>query len=757
MDKRIAAVESFFLFLARYDKLLLAVFFSLFIIQRCALIFLGSSHISFPYCDEVSSGVLACDLIDNSIRSPLLTYQFEARSGDSLIEGFLLVPFFKVLGRSLFSLKSLALISAALCLLGWVVFIARYQGIRTALLFTLLFAFPPPMFALLNLTGTIGSHHLINPLMAVHLIVLFKIIEDKKNSTAWLPWFATGFLSGLGTYTFYSYLVFSIFCCIFLLVFRLKLITLRRVLLFAGGIVAGLFPWLLRLYHSIQGGRTLYSMVTNFGIDAWSFVQTFLFTLPDSFGYSYPSLGLGIVSPLFLLFILFLSAVLAACLWHDAFSLQAGSLIRKFTSLSPAALQNIFLITFPLCFLSSVALIYPITPFEYVPHIGFFTRYSVSVYYYRWLHILFPFYFGIAAVGMIAFLGMYSKHPAKKAVVISLFALFLCCSALSSFRLYSKSDFKKLFCYRGYNYDYMANRFIMSDFASHSAEKAETIAIHYPEEFRESAYQCLGEKEILNVLSGSFKHNRFEQMLERVPPPYVSSFIYGAVWRAHFMPEQAFQPFKEILRSRFPDPFYEKWGQAYLGYKYYTFFLNREKVLGMITPAERLFFRDYIGQFSLVHSNQKKEAEMKSLLEEVHSLPTHHQQDTVRGLGRWVGGAMLLDRLEFPDYPLDSRRLGDRLTPALQEAFYEGVGGGFAEVLCQFWRTLLLPKEPSLPLYGEMLDMEWQRCHALMSKLSPSHYPLIERGFWKELKRRSLSIGIQEYLNSKARALNVSW
>jgi hypothetical protein len=86
-----------------------------------------------------------------------------------------------VFGRSLFSLKFLAIISSSLCLLGWVVFIARYQGMRTALLFTLLFAFPPPMCALLNLMGTIASHHLINPLMALHLIVLFKIIEDKKK------------------------------------------------------------------------------------------------------------------------------------------------------------------------------------------------------------------------------------------------------------------------------------------------------------------------------------------------------------------------------------------------------------------------------------------------------------------------------------------------------------------------------------------------------------------------------------------------
>lgn len=67
---------------------------------------------------------------------------------------------------------------------------------------------------------------------------------------AWLLWFAIGFLSGLGTYCFYSYLVFSIFCCMFLLLCRLHLFTFRRILLFGGGFLVGLSLWLLRLYNS---------------------------------------------------------------------------------------------------------------------------------------------------------------------------------------------------------------------------------------------------------------------------------------------------------------------------------------------------------------------------------------------------------------------------------------------------------------------------------------------------------------------------
>jgi hypothetical protein len=109
---------------------------------------------------------------------------------------------------------------------------------------------------------------------------------------------------------------------------------------------------------------------------------------------------------------------------------------------------------------------------------------------------------------------------------------------------------------------------------------------------------------------------------------------------------------------------------------------------------------------------------------------------------------MLFDTLHIPDYPLDSR-FGEKLSGSLREAFYEGVGGGFAETLCRFWRMLLLPEDQTSPLYGKLLDIEWDRCQTLMSRMSPAVYPFIERGFWRDLKSRHFSRGIQDYLNNK--------
>ena len=135
----------------------------------------------------------------------------------------------------------------------------------------------------------------------------------------------------------------------------------------------------------------------------------------------------------------------------------------------------------------------------------------------------------------------------------------------------------------------------------------------------------------------------------------------------------------------------------------------------------------------------------RELLAEIDRLPIRHQADVVKGVGMLVGAEMFFDPLLAPDYPLDSR-WGALLDSGLQEAFYEGVGGGLAETFCRFLRKLLLPENANAPLYEKMLDIEWERCHNFMSRVAPAHAALIKRGFVMELERRHLATGIRKYL-----------
>jgi hypothetical protein len=117
-------------------------------------------------------------------------------------------------------------------------------------------------------------------------------------------------------------------------------------------------------------------------------------------------------------------------------------------------------------------------------------------------------------------------------------------------------------------------------------------------------------------------------------------------------------------------------------------------------------------------------------------------------VGKLVGAEMLFDPMLSLDYPLDSS-FGKHFSLGLREAFFEGVGAGFAETLTRFYRTLLLPEDPASPLSKKILEIEWKRYRALISKLSPSHSARIDKGFLMALQKGHLDDGIRKYLHRK--------
>ncbi|MCK5009266.1 MAG: hypothetical protein KAS98_02185, partial [Deltaproteobacteria bacterium] len=182
--------------------------------------------------------------------------------------------------------------------------------------------------------------------------------------------------------------------------------------------------------------------------------------------------------------------------------------------------------------------------------------------------------------------------------------------------------------------------------------------------------------------------------------------------------------------------------------KYYSLLLNREKILASITTLEKWFFKHFLDTFNReIHAHHRNAGE-RNLLDEINSTPLQHQPDVVRGVGMLVGGEMLFDPLLSPDYPLDSS-FGKHFSGGLQEAFFEGVGAGFAETLTRFYRTLLLPEDPASPLSEKILEIEWERYRALISKLSPSHSARIDKGFLMALQKGHLDDGIRKYLHRK--------
>ena len=720
----------------------------LFLLQRIGLLIYGYPHIAHPGFDETASGVLACDLLDGSIRAPLSVYQYEGRSGDSLIEGFLLVPFFSLFGRFLFSLKALALTSAFLCMLCWIILLKRYHGVWASIIYAALFAFPPPLFARLTLLGTIASHHLINPIISLQLLLLFLIIEgDRGKVSLWL-WAGMGLLAGLGTYTFYTYIIFNLFCALFLLLFRFPLITATPLLLFGGGFLAGFSPWIAAVLSSGGGGDYLLSILEHIRVDRLVLVRNFLFTFPHSLGYSYPSQRIGVVSILFSLFTLFLGGGLLINFFRHLRSLWMDSWSSALRNLKPSFLLGIFVVLFPLFFLLVLSLSpLDIKPFEYWPAVGFFGHFSgADPYRYRWLTSLYPFYLVIIAVGMVSLATATRSRPSLRYAACAGLVFFLLCGALKSVELCSGGYGYRVYAYKGFSYDQMGNRFMLRPGAEFSPQWARQLISEYPEENRAELYKFLGARIMREIVEHSGSEKELEHVFQEIPPAHTQDLLYGIIWAAQEIPEEIFQPFARYLSDSFQGSFYENWGYRYLGYKYYLLLLNWGKIQSYIPPEEWWFYKGFLNAFWENMQGKPREELEKSFFKEMEIVPPEYRSQTVKGIGMRVGAEMLFNPVYSADYPLDSR-FGENFEHTLREAFYEGVGAGFAEMLCRLWRTLLLPEVQTSPLYKQRLDLEWERCQNLMALVSPPYADVIGRGFVGALRQSSLSVGIEHYIS----------
>jgi len=729
---------------------LLAALVLLLLVQRGSLILFGYSHISHPGIDEPVSGVLPCDILDAQLRAPLFAYEYLNRSGDVLIEGLLLVPYFKTLGRGIFSTKMFALTSALITFLCWFMFLRRYQGLLPAVLFGLLFALPPTLFARQSLIGTISSHHMLNPLIVAQSMLLFRIFEQGREAAgvrAWL-WIGSGVVAGLGIYTFYSYILFLGFCFLFFLLFMRQSLRPRSITWLAIGGVAGFAPWVLRAVSSHAGGQFLSAMVKNISIDWWSFVQNFGFAVPHSLGYNYPARAVGFISILFYLFIILAAGIILkhglGALFHRETALRQG-----LSSVSAASVQGLFCALFPLFFLVCFSLSpMRITPFEYWPSIGLFATFGVAdPIRYRWLHILFPFYFAAIAIGTALFFRTCGSRTLR-ALMLCAFLFFIACGTYKSIALCSGQDYGRIFNYRGYNYDQFAPKFILGDFAPRSLKEIQALTAAYPLEHRGEAYKFYGMLLAGKIIAGRDAELRLQEVLRDIPEHYMKNVIWGIVCIAQGSPEDRFKPLQDYLSQTYPAFYYENWGYRYLGYKYYGVLANEEVLLQHIPAVEQWFYKNYLNKFKQEFADNSSVSSKRALFDEINAIPMQYQAEVVKGLGMLVGAEMLFDTLQAPDYPLDSR-FGEQLPAPLQGAFYEGVGCGFAETLCRFWRMLLIPEAAAATQRAKLLEGEWIRCHSLMSKLPQKNADLINRGFANELRERYLPPAIRAYVDAK--------
>ncbi|MBM4309460.1 MAG: glycosyltransferase family 39 protein [Deltaproteobacteria bacterium] len=745
----------------RRSYLVLTALVALYCLSRLAVVYYGYSHISHPYFDEPVSGTLTYDLLQGGLRAPLMAYQYEQRSGDMMIEALLMYPLAALFGHSMFTIKLFALLCSLACMLGWVYLINRYFGMTAALLFAALFALPPPMFVRLGLVGTFSSHHMINQILIVQLICLFRMLEKNDRPVPLLLWLVFGLCAGLGTYAFYSYIIFNAFCALFVLCCMPRMISLRGLCALCAGGLIGFAPWLWRtLFYSSGGGSFLAGLFKNISLSPWSFVQTFFHTVPYTLGYGYPGRDIGLAGVIIALLLLVAIAGSIRAAVRSPGAVNALSLHGRFEDTVQPLRLCLFVTLFPVFFLVCLMLSpMQLNPLEYWPTIGIFASFApADVIRCRWVTILFPFYFAVAALCLRLLFG-----HGRWAVRVCTVAVCLAVLTLNGVHLtgmLSREDAGKIFLYQGYNFDQYASRLLLPSRSSSRLTTAERIVAGYPVENSEEAWRALGTRLFFEAVARSDAEEYITGYVEAAPGHRRGPLGYGLLRVLHGMPEKADAPWVRALAERYPDIFYKNWGCQFLGYTYYGFMLNRVRLLESLAASERFFFKSFLEelrtgrrdesnrQFVDRVSDHDDQTVERLFMQDIAAVPERYRGRAVQGIGRLVGAEMLFDTLHVPNYPLDSS-VGEKFDDDLKAYFYRGVGNGFAETLCRYWRRLMPPDSLSCDRYARGLEIEWQRCLSLMQQMPAERSDLIWEGFLEELEERDLNESIRAFITRR--------
>ena len=740
---------------------MLILLVAVYIASRAVLIVYGGPHICHPYFDEPVSGTLTYDLLHGGLRAPLMAYQYEQRSGDMMIEALVMYPLAALFGHTLLTIKLCALLCSLACMLGWLYLIHRYCGMTAAIVFALLFALPPPMFARLSLVGTFSSHHMINTILVVQLICLFRMFERDERTVPLLLWLVFGLCAGLGVYASYSYLIFDALCGLFILECRPRMITLRSACVVSAGALAGFFPWLWRsVFYTSGGGSFLMGIFKNITLSPWLFVQTFFHTLPYTLGYGYPTRAIGWPGVVLALVLLGTVVVIVRAALRSPPGIGAGTPCAGVQGTAVPARFCFFVALFPVFYLVCLTLSpMQVGPLEYWPTIGIFATFPpADVIRCRWVTVLFPFYFACAGIALAMVAARRAAVLRTIAWVCVLLVAALNCARIAD--MLARDNKNMLLLYQGYNFDQHARRLLLARRGEQGLGAAEALVSSYPQAYREEAVRALGTRLAFDAACRQDADERIVRYVAAVPDAWRSPLMYGVLRVLHGSPEKASAPWVRAIAARYPVVFYAHWGTQVLGYRYYGFMLNRSKLLENIPVSERFFFgafleifrnglRDeYHSQFVDRMSAYDDRTVERMFMQDIAAVPAVFRCSTVQGIGRLVGAEMLFDTLHMPDYPLDSS-IGDRLPDRLASCFYRGVGNGFAETLCRYWRRLMPPDATSCDRYARGLDIEWQRCISLMRQLPPGRRDLIWEGFLQELGARPLNESITAFITRK--------
>ena len=374
----------------------------------------------FP--DELLIGTITKGLLGGSSLS-FLEYVEDYDTGGSFIYALCALPFFRLFGETIFSLRVPSLLFQGLTFLAWFFFMRRHFGGKAACFTSLLFLLPPPWLTC-YFTYALGAHadSMLFTILGLHLLYRMLYEGEKHRSPSLL-----GLLLGFGTYYVYSTGVSVVCFLLFWFLHDRRFLFKREFRLFFLFFLVGFSPWLL--YHALYPFRSLQI-----------FREAFFYPHPANVAEIPLRLAKLLTLKLLGLFSLnyekgylrFVRFTPFNFVYYGAFFAAYAVLLRFIKK--EKKLQIFFL--FPLVYLLVAAT----------------SRLVLVTHGNRYLVPFYPFFFGAMALALIR-AEEYFKAP--RLLISGILGLLLAMGALGEWRLLSVKDAGLSMRYRGYSYGYL--------------------------------------------------------------------------------------------------------------------------------------------------------------------------------------------------------------------------------------------------------------------------------------------------------------
>jgi len=384
----------------------------IFFVVKLSILFLAIDELFYGL--ECMRALIAKQLIDSPTAVPFFDLQSDSYSGGSLVVGLLMVPFFKLLGQNLISIKLVALLFSLAALISLYLFCNKFFNRKVAMVTSLLFILSPPLFTKYSLI-TMGFHTESILFTILFIFVFFEIFfNDRKYSSYFI---LLGLIGGFGVWFTYIFSITLFSCLLFWFLLDRGFFLKRNFLIFLISFISGFTPWIYyNLSRNFIGvsirGREI---VPSFSIDhlIFSLVKLknlLLHDIRNSFLFEdFIFLSGEYLSTIF--YLIFVVSFLVL-FWLNRWFLYL--LIRRFIPLkrfqiSPASVpKETFFLLYVIIFL----LIYSLSNFR--------VR-DLTFAGYRYLLPLYPFIFVLIAL----FLSKVQERESRVKVFISSFLLII--------------------------------------------------------------------------------------------------------------------------------------------------------------------------------------------------------------------------------------------------------------------------------------------------------------------------------------------